>query len=161
MRYMIFLLGFDERNKEELDSTIRSLDFEKVRHLYTCNSVLIHLDTERSRKILKKQITEISEKYSCWYFMSEFPDKLSCNLDDDYARILFDFEYNPPIEDDFDFFFDSEEDEDDDSDLVQILKEKYTLKEKEPTLDEILDKINQKGVTSLSIQEQAILKSYN
>ena len=161
MRYMIYLIGFDERDKHEFDFTINQLDFEKVKHLYTGNSVLIHLETERSQEVLKKQITEISEKHSCWYFMSEFPDKLSCNLDDDYARILFDFDFNPPLEEEVDFFFDFEEDDDDDSDLVQMLKEKYTLKENEPTLDEILDKINQKGVSSLSFQEQAILKNYN
>ena len=55
-----------------------------------------------------------------------------------------------------------EDDDDDDMDLVQkLMKQKYEYKEKEPTLDEILDKINQKGVSSLSFQEQAILKNYN
>lgn len=42
-----------------------------------------------------------------------------------------------------------------------MLRDKYKVTESEPTLDEILDKINQKGVSSLSFQEQAILKNYN
>ena len=97
--------------------------------------------------------------------MSDFTDKLTCNLNDDTARYLFDFEYNQPIEDDFEFDFEikleDDEDDDDDIDLVRMLKEKYEYQEQEPTLDEILDKINQKGVSSLSFQEQAILKNYN
>jgi hypothetical protein len=77
---------------------------------------------------------------------------------------LFDFTYDVEIESEFDFNFNLEEDEDDDdddNDLVQMLKDKFSVKGKEPSLDEILDKINQKGVSSLSIQEQAILKNYN
>jgi hypothetical protein len=42
-----------------------------------------------------------------------------------------------------------------------MLKDKYKVSNNEPTLDEILDKITQKGVSSLSFQEQAILKNYN
>ena len=48
-----------------------------------------------------------------------------------------------------------------DDDLVQLLKEKYLIKEEEPSLDDILEKIHQKGVSSLTIQEKAILNNYN
>ena len=165
MRYLIFLTGFDQNDKNEFESDIMNLNFEKVKYIYTSDSVVIHLETVRTREMLKGQIHEISEKYSCWYFMSDFTDKLTCNLDDNTARYLFDFEYNQPIEDDFEFDFEikleDEEDDDDDLDLVRMLKEKYKYQEQEPTLDEILDKINQKGVSSLSFQEQAILKNYN
>jgi len=40
------------------------------------------------------------------------------------------------------------------------LMQKYRVKEFEPTLDEILEKIHEKGVSSLSIQEQAILNQF-
>ena len=119
-------------------------------------------------EILKKEFKDICSELYCWYFLSEFPEKMSCNLGDDDARYLFDFEYDvKPVSDeevDFDFniLLEEDDDEDDiDNDLVQMLKDKYKVKEKEPTLDEILDKITQKGVSSLSFQEQAILKSYN
>jgi hypothetical protein len=88
---------------------------------------------------------------------------MTCNLKDDDAKYLFDLDYDVDEDEvEFDFnFIEEEEDDDDDNDLVQMLKDKFSVKRIEPTLDEILDKINQKGVTSLSIQEQAILKSYN
>ena len=93
---------------------------------------------------------------------------MSCNLSDDDAKYLFDFNYDvkpqsdEEIEFDFNIILDEDEDDDDiDNDLVQMLKDKYKVSNNEPTLDEILDKINQKGVSSLSFQEQAILKNYN
>ena len=59
---------------------------------------------------------------------------------------------------DVDYEFDLEEDIDDD--LVQQLKEKYLIKEEEPSLDDILEKIHKKGVSSLTIQEKSILNNY-
>lgn len=163
MRYLIFIMGFDQSDKTNFESNLEDLNFEKIKYVYTSDSVILHVETGRGKELLKTQIHQISENYFCWYFMSEFIDKLSCNLDDDTARYLFDFDYNLPKEDDFEFDikFTAEDDDEDDVDLVQMLKEKYNIKENEPTLDEILDKINQKGVSSLSFQEQAILKNYN
>jgi hypothetical protein len=36
--------------------------------------------------------------------------------------------------------------------------QRYRYKEPEPTLDEVLEKIYEKGISSLSIQEQTVLK---
>ena len=66
------------------------------------------------------------------------------------------------IEFNFEFDYgDEEEDDDIDDDLVQQLKEKYLIKDEEPSLDDILEKIHQKGVSSLTIQEKSILNNYN
>jgi len=61
----------------------------------------------------------------------------------------------------FEFDYGDDEEEDIDDDLVQQLKEKYLIKEEEPSLDDILEKIHKKGVSSLTIQEKAILNNYN
>ena len=53
--------------------------------------------------------------------------------------------------------FDSDEIELDD--VVQKLLTKYKITQFEPSVDEILEKIHQKGIDSLSIQELAILKN--
>jgi len=168
MRYLVFLSGVDIRDKGKLDEKLKTLKCEGLKYLFTGESVIIHIETDMSSEILKKDFKNISNELYCWYFLSEFPDKMSCNLIDDDARYLFDFNYDvkPTSQEDVEFNFDTiledDDDEDDiDNDLVQMLKDKYKVKEKEPTLDEILDKINQKGVSSLSFQEQAILKSYN
>jgi hypothetical protein len=48
--------------------------------------------------------------------------------------------------------------EDDNNEVVQKLMQRYRYKEPEPTLDEVLEKIYEKGISSLSIQEQSVLK---
>jgi hypothetical protein len=52
------------------------------------------------------------------------------------------------------------DDDDKDDEVVQKLIQKYKLKDIEPTLDEILEKIHEKGTSSLSIQEQAVLNQF-
>lgn len=50
------------------------------------------------------------------------------------------------------------EDEEEIDDVVQKLLTKYRVTQFEPSIDEILEKIHEKGISSLSIQELAILK---
>lgn len=168
MRYLIFLAGVDIRDKGKLDVKLKELQCDGLKYIFTGESVIIHIKTDMESERLKMEIKDICSELYCWYIMSEFPDKMSCNLGDDDARYLFDFNYDikpksdEEIEFDFSIILEDDDDDDDiDNDLVQMLRDKYKVKEHEPTLDEILDKINQKGVSSLSFQEQAILKSYN
>jgi len=164
MRYLLFLIGVDFSDKHRMDKKLKALKYEGLKYIFTSGTIMVHLKTDESKDKVKSDISEIAMDLSCLYFLSDFPDKLSCNLGDDDAKYLFDFTYDVEIEGEFDFNLNLEEDDDDDddeNDLVQMLKDKFSVKEKEPSLDEILDKINQKGVSSLSIQEQAILKNYN
>jgi hypothetical protein len=165
MRYLLFLIGVDFSDKQRMDKKLKGLKYEGLKYIFTSGAIMVHIKTDECKDKLKSDISEIAMDLSCLYFLSDFPDKLSCNLGDDDAKYLFDFTYDVEIESEFDFNFNLEEDEDDDddgdNDLVQMLKDKFSVKGKEPSLDEILDKINQKGVSSLSIQEQAILKNYN
>ena len=164
MRYLLFLIGVDFSDKHRMDKKLKALKYEGLKYIFTSGTIMVHLKTDESKDKVKSDISEIAMDLSCLYFLSDFPDKLSCNLGDDDAKYLFDFTYDLEIEGEFDFNLNLEEnddDDDDENDLVQMLKDKFSIKEKEPSLDEILDKINQKGVSSLSIQEQAILKNYN
>jgi hypothetical protein len=163
MRYLIFLIGLDVNSKTEFDDCLKTLPYSKMKYIHAIDGCVIHLETDVTNDVIKLKIAEITEKFFCWYFLTEFPEKMTCNLKDDDAKYLFDLDYDVDEDEvEFDFnFIEEEEDDDDDNDLVQMLKDKFSVKRIEPTLDEILDKINQKGVTSLSIQEQAILKSYN
>jgi hypothetical protein len=163
MRYLIFLIGLDVNSKTEFDDCLKTLPYSKMKYIHAIDGCVIHLETDVTNDVIKLKIAEITEKFFCWYFLTEFPEKMTCNLKDDDAKYLFDLDYDvDENEVEFDFnFIEEEEDDDDDNDLVQMLKDKFSVKRIEPTLDEILDKINQKGVISLSIQEQAILKSYN
>ena len=162
MRYLIFLIGLDVNSKREFDDCLKSLPYSKMKYIHAIDGCVIHLETDVTTDVIKSKIAEITEKFFCWYFLTEFPEKMTCNLKDDDARYLFDLDYDVDEDEvEFDFNFIEEEEDDDDNDLVQMLKDKFSVKRIEPTLDEILDKITQKGVSSLSFQEQAILKNYN
>jgi hypothetical protein len=164
-------MGVDVDSKEELEnfaSALTPIQNGHLKYLFIMNSMVLHFDTDVPYDELKLFMAELCKEYNFFYILQEFPDKMSCNLGDDDAKYLFDFNYDVEPKSDeeieFDFSVILEEDDDDDeidNDLVQMLKNKYKVSQHEPTLDEILDKITQKGVSSLSFQEQAILKNYN
>lgn len=73
------------------------------------------------------------------------------------------FVIEPQTEETENMFMMNKRDDDDndiDDEVVQKLIQKYKLKDIEPTLDEILEKIYEKGTSSLSIQEQAVLNQF-
>jgi hypothetical protein len=132
------------------------------------NSMVLHFDTDVPYDELKLFMAELCKEYNFFYILQEFPDKMSLNFDDVDAKHLFDLsvlekniDNTGGIEFNFEFDYGDDEDDDIDDDLVQLLKEKYLIKEEEPSLDDILEKIHQKGVSSLTIQEKAILNNYN
>ena len=172
MRYLIFLSGLIDDDKpkfeKEVDLLAEFKDLE-LRSLYPHDGVAVMYITSKELDIceIKDKIKEISNQFNLIYFVQEHIDSLYMNLSDEDSEHLFGIAFDKPQDNENDFqrwllTNEEEDDDDDDMDLVQkLMKQKYEYKEKEPTLDEILDKINQKGVSSLSFQEQAILKNYN
>ena len=171
MRYITFLMGVDVDSKEELEnfaSALTPIQNGHLKYLFIMNSMVLHFDTDVPYDELKLFMAELCKEYNFFYILQEFPDKMSLNFDDVDAKHLFDLsvlekniDNTGGIEFNFEFNYGDDEDDDIDDDLVQLLKEKYLIKEEEPSLDDILEKIHQKGVSSLTIQEKAILNNYN
>ena len=171
MRYITFLMGVDVDSKEELEnfaSALTPIQNGHLKYLFIKNAMVIHFDTDVPYEELKLFIAELCKEYNFFYILQEFPDKMSLNFDDVDAKHLFDLsvlekniDNTAGIEFNFEFDYGDEEEDDIDDDLVQQLKEKYLIKEEEPSLDDILEKIHKKGVSSLTIQEKAILNNYN
>ena len=173
MRYLIFLSGLNEKDKPKFEKEVDVLaEFKdlQLRNLYPDQGVAIMYITTNNVDVIeiKDRIKQISTHFNLTYFIQEHIDSLYMNLSDEDSEHLFGIAFDKIKDNENDFqrwlLTDDEEDfdDDDDIDLIQkLIKQKYEYKENAPTLDEILDKINQKGVSSLSIQEQSILKSYN
>lgn len=165
MRYIIFLMAVDIDSREELDNFVKSLtpiQNGHTKYLYIMNSMVVHFDSDLPYDELKLFIGALCKEYDFLYMLQEFPEKLALNFDEVDCKHLFDLsvlEKNIDNSDEskFDFEFDLEDDEDE---LVQKLKEKYFIKSEEPSLDDILEKIHDKGVSSLTIQELSILNNY-
>ena len=170
MRYITFLMGVDVDSKEELEnfaSALTPIQNGHLKYLFIMNSMVLHFDTDVPYDELKLFIAELCKEYNFFYILQEFPDKMSLNFDDVDAKHLFDLsvlekniDNTAAIEFNFEFDYGDDEEEDIDDDLVQQLKEKYLIKEEEPSLDDILEKIHKKGVSSLTIQEKSILNNY-
>jgi hypothetical protein len=180
MRYLTFLMGVTVDSKQEIDLFTKSLSplvNGSARYVYTHESMTMHFDSDTPYDELKTFMGTLCEEYGFYFIMSPFPDRMSTNLPPEDCLYLFDlnseikFDNSEAIEHYFgqeskgdrklDYLFGDDEDDDEDDNVVQELMEKYRLKEEEPTIDEILEKIHEKGLSSLSIQEQAILNSYN
>ena len=171
MRYITFLMGVDVDSKEELEnfaSALTPIQNGHLKYLFIMNSMVLHFDTDVPYDELKLFMAELCKEYNFFYILQEFPDKMSLNFDDVDCKHLFDLsvlekniDNTAAIEFNFEFDYGYEEEDDIDDDLVQQLKEKYLIKKEEPSLDDILEKIHKKGVSSLTIQEKAILNNYN
>ena len=103
MRYLLFLIGVDFSDKHRMDKKLKALKYEGLKYIFTSGTIMVHLKTDESKDKVKSDISEIAMDLSCLYFLSDFPDKLSCNLGDDDAKYLFDFTYDVEIEGEFDF----------------------------------------------------------
>lgn len=171
MKYLIHLIGsFDGDNKSKFQNSIVNIietNPLKLKYLKIGNNnVVIYMTTMLPIVEVKDLIKKMCDELKIYYFIMEHSGDLFMNLNDDDSRHLFAdsfVEIEEKKDDELESLFMDfiSDDDDDDDDLVQNLKEKYLIKEQEPTLDDILDKITQKGMTSLSIQEKSILNSYN
>ena len=103
MRYLLFLIGVDFSDKQRMDKKLKGLKYEGLKYIFTSGAIMVHIKTDECKDKLKSDISEIAMDLSCLYFLSDFPDKLSCNLGDDDAKYLFDFTYDVEIESEFDF----------------------------------------------------------
>ena len=92
MRYLIFLIGLDVNSKTEFDDCLKTLPYSKMKYIHAIDGCVIHLETDVTNDVIKLKIAEITEKFFCWYFLTEFPEKMTCNLKDDDAKYLFDLD---------------------------------------------------------------------
>jgi len=180
MRYITFLMGVTVESKSELDlftNALSPLVNGKSRYIFTENSMVMHFDSDVPYDELKAFMGTLCGDYGFYFLMTPFPNQLASNLSPEDCLYLFDlnnefkFDNTEAIEHYFGqeskgdrkiemFFTEDDEDDEDDDDMVQQLMEKYRLKQEEPTIDEILEKIHEKGLSSLTIQEHAVLNSY-
>jgi hypothetical protein len=58
-------------------------------------------------------------------------------------------------------FDDIDEDDEDEDEIQKIVKKSMEVERKSPSLDDILDKINEKGMSSLTKIEKDLLKQYS
>lgn len=142
------------------------------RYIQYHNGVLLyHFDTKLDLVGLRDHTAELVQSFGVSVILNEINSTTTfcidaeqvdglINLGPDISIEDFPFIIYPVIEG-IELDLDDEDDSDDsDEDVVQKLIQKYKVIEIEPTLDEVLEKIHAKGISSLSIQEQAVLNQF-
>jgi hypothetical protein len=158
------------------DEILDILGEEEIKYYYGDENIVLTFESPIDFKDIKEFMSLILSEQRIVHFL--FPVDLD-NIQYYLTQELYDHLFgNTPLnrsgtafkkdsidEDNFSIFEENLKDQDkyynENENLEEMLFFQPIEKEKIPTLDEILDKINDKGISSLSISEQTLLKQYS
>lgn len=186
--YLLFVFGnltVDGSQDEIASALLPITKNEKVKFIYGSYHMVVNLETELPFDELKEFIYETLKSDMFEYFLMPMSDKTSVKLPETMAEHLFDLENDTDkvhvftqldveelkkrdkqTDEELDLIinyflsnneFDMEDDDDDEDDLIK----KVMNKTKQPSVDEILEKIVENGMDSLTLQEKQILDEYS
>ena len=188
--YLLFVFGnlTVEGSQDEIASALLPITKnEKVKFIYGSYHMVVNLETDLPFDELKEYIYETLKSDMFEYFLMPMSDKTSVKLPESMAEHLFDLENDTDkvhvftqlnVEElkkrdkqtdeeldliinyflsnsEFEFTSDDEEDEEDDL-IKQVMN-----KPKQPSIDELLEKIVENGMDSLTLQEKQLLDEYS
>ena len=188
--YLLFVFGnlTVEGSQDEIASALLPITKnEKVKFIYGSYHMVVNLETDLPFDELKEYIYETLKSDVFEYFLMPMSDKTSVKLPESMAEHLFDLENDTDkvhvftqldVEElkkrdkqtdeeldliinyflsnsEFEFTSDDEEDEEDDL-IKQVMN-----KPKQPSIDELLEKIVENGMDSLTLQEKQLLDEYS
>ena len=186
--YLLFVFGnltVDGSQDEIASALLPITKNEKVKFIYGSYHMVVNLETELPFDELKEFIYETLKSDMFEYFLMPMSDKTSVKLPESMAEHLFDLENDTDkvhvftqldveelkkrdkqTDEELDLIinyflsnseFDMEDDDDEEDDLIK----KVMNKTKQPSVDEILEKIVENGMDSLTLQEKQILDEYS
>lgn len=159
--YFLILLGNFENESETKDIVVSLspiVDSPTLKFNQTTGSLVFHFASEVSQEEMYDYIiVTVSEKCTS-FFLTENTDKVSVFLPTSVSEHLLDLDKETL---DLKWKPSKNFDEELDEEIVALLLEGIKKSRKEPTLDEILEKILSGGVNSLSLYEKEILENYS
>lgn len=187
--YLLFVFGnlTVEGSQDEIASALIPITKnEKVKFIYGSYHMVVNLETDLPFDELKEFIYETLKSDMFEYFLMPMSDKTSVKLPESMAEHLFDLENDTDkvhvftqldveelkrrdkqTDEELDliinyFLSNSEfeftsDDEDEEDDLIKQVMNKP----KQPSIDELLEKIVENGMDSLTLQEKQILDEYS
>ena len=185
--YLLFVFGnltVDGSQDEIASALLPITKNEKVKFIYGSYHMVVNLETELPFDELKEFIYETLKSDMFEYFLMPMSDKTSVKLPESMAEHLFDLENDTDkvhvftqldveelkkrdkqTDEELDliinyFLSNNEFDMEDDDDEDDLIK-KVMNKTKQPSVDEILEKIVENGMDSLTLQEKQILDEYS
>lgn len=180
MNYLLIVFGKSEKQDEFVNTLCSDVsvmsDLGDVRYYYGSESVIITFQCSEELKSVSGFMDLLYGKMNLVYILLPYEkDKLSLKMESDISKHLFDIELSekkPENMSDIESLVQKWVSDDINSDeLISELEqlseldsdESYINKKRHPkelSLDEILDKINDKGISSLTKKELSLLNSY-
>lgn len=178
-----------EGSQDEIASALLPITKnEKVKFIYGSYHMVVNLETDLPFDELKEYIYETLKSDVFEYFLMPMSDKTSVKLPETMAEHLFDLENDTDkvhvftqlnVEEikrrdkqtdeeldliinyflsnsDFEFTSEDEEDEEDEDNLIKRVMKNST----KPSIDDLLEKIVENGIDSLTSQEKQLLDEY-
>lgn len=146
------------------------VDSAHLKFQKTDTVLIFHFATSVSESEMKDYITGVLYGISNTYILTEMSDKVSLFMPDEFRNHLINLEDSSAetgnslemvkIKNN-DYNKDEEFDEELNEEILALLLGKKKYKPRKISLDSVLDKINEKGIESLTSEEKSILESYS
>jgi hypothetical protein len=166
-KYLLTVFGnFQSEQCEEIAHCLEPLvDSTHLKFQYRSGVIIFHFESEIQMADIHEFVELTSYDMYDSFILTEYNDNVSVFMTDDMKQHLFDLETETEGAITFEFEtkndFDISYDEDDEDDIVTALMNQVKKNLQIPTLDQLLDKVVDNGVESLTPYEKATLDNYS
>ena len=167
-KYLLTVFGDYKNEKvcQEMAICITPIvDSPQLKFQYSRGTVLFHFASLLEQSEIYDFLDLALESYSNAFILSEFNDNLSVKLPVDVKKHLYDLEGQTDgvdtLELDLNEIMNELTTSEDDEEFVALLLEEVKMRVKKPSLDQLLDKIKEVGVESLTPFEKGVLENYS
>jgi hypothetical protein len=166
-KYLLTVFGnFELENCEEIAHCLEPIiDSTHLKFQYRDGVIIFHFASEFKMVDIDEFLKLTHHGLYDSFILSEYNDNVSVLMTDDMKQHLFDLEtetegaitFDFETKNDFDIYYD----EDSEDDIVTVLMNEVKKNLQLPTLDQLLDKVVDNGVESLTPYEKATLDNYS
>jgi hypothetical protein len=165
-RYILTVFGDfkDEKTCQEMAVTVTPIvDSPQLKFQYSRGTALFHFASRLEQTEVYDFLDFALEKYSNAFIVAEFTDKVSVKLPESVQKHFYNLEDSTEgvLELDLDEIMNELTTKDDDEEFVALLLEEVKKRVKKPSLDQLLEKIKEAGVDSLTAFEKGVLENYS
>jgi hypothetical protein len=166
-KYLLTVFGnFQSEQCEEIAHCLEPLvDSTHLKFQYRSGVIIFHFESEIQMEDIHEFVELTSYPMYDSFILTEYNDNVSVFMTDDMKQHLFDLETETEGEITFDLVpknrMDNYYDEDNEDDIVTVLLNEVKKNLQIPTLDQLLDKVVDNGVESLTPYEKATLDNYS
>ena len=166
-KYLLTVFGnFQSEQCEEIAHCLEPLvDSTHLKFQYRSGVIIFHFESEIQMADIHEFVELTSYDMYDSFILTEYNDNVSVFMTDDMKQHLFDLETETEGAITFDLVpknrMDNYYDEDNEDDIVTVLLNEVKKNLQIPTLDQLLDKVVDNGVESLTPYEKATLDNYS